>query len=760
MGWTANDLASRGAPPGFGDPTAYATPGGQNIVYQGFTLGEGGNGSLHLLQWDLFGWHYRGDFTTFGIGAPLADQFTDLASYYFPAENTSHIDYISTDGHVAELYFDSNGWNFNDLTTNTNAPVTALGGPSGFASGFFQQVFYRGHDLHVEEMFRDIDWHPRDLTATAGGPLVFTWPPTSYAFEGQSTQHVVYVGADPSSFVAGHIHELWRDSHGHWHDGGNLTTITGAPTLAQGEPSGYAFEEEFTQHVFYRGVDQDIHELRWGTDTGGWHYWGNLTTLTGAPKASGDPRGYVFVPQSTQHVVYTGVDNHIHEFWWDGAWHHNDLTQRTGAPAAGSDPIGYFFGDLGNKQHIVYNSDDHHIVELLWEPLATRPEFLADVTGDKRADIVAFGDEGVWVALGKGDGTFDFPQLAIPDFGYSAGGWRVDKHLRLIGDITGDGLADVVGFGDAGVYVSRAAGGGAFNQVQFVIADLGYDSGWRVDRHPRFLADLRNKGRADIVGFGDAGVYVALSNGDGSFTFTPIPVVTDFGYEAGSWRVDRHPRFLADLRGIGIADIVGFGDAGVWVALGDGQGGFGAPQFVVADFGYNQGWRVDRHPRFLADLSGNGRLDIVGFGDAGVYVARGRGDGTFDYTPVPVLQDLGYVAGGWRVDRHPRFLADVNGDGRADIVGFGDAGVYVALSNGDGTFTYTPVPVLAGFAYDAGGWRVERNPRFLADLRGVGRADIVGFYNVGVRTALSSTGGAFGAIRVAAPDFGYEVRGW
>ena len=46
--------------------------------------------------------------------------------------------------------------------------------------------------------------------------------------------------------------------------------------------------------------------------------------------------------------------------------------------------------------------------------------------------------------------------------------------------------------------------------------------------------------------------------------------------------------------------------------------------------------------------------------------------------PQLVLGSFGYEAGGWRVDKHPRFLADMTGDGRKDIVGFGDAGVYVA----------------------------------------------------------------------------------
>jgi hypothetical protein len=55
----------------------------------------------------------------------------------------------------------------------------------------------------------------------------------------------------------------------------------------------------------------------------------------------------------------------------------------------------------------------------------------------------------------------------------------------------------------------RAAGPGA----QLVLADFGCESGWQVDRHPRFLADLTGNGGADIIGFGNRGVCVALGNG-------------------------------------------------------------------------------------------------------------------------------------------------------------------------------------------------------------------------------------------------------
>ncbi|MBA2278567.1 MAG: VCBS repeat-containing protein, partial [Chloroflexia bacterium] len=232
-------------------------------------------------------------------------------------------------------------------------------------------------------------------------------------------------------------------------------------------------------------------------------------------------------------------------------------------------------------------------------------------------------------------------------------------------------------------------------------------------------ADLTGDGRADLVGFGDAGVWTSLNNGDGTFQ-PPQFMVANFGFAAGGWRVERHPRFLADLTGDGRADIVGFGDAGVWVALNNGDGTFQAPQFMVANFGFEAGgWRVERHPRFLDDLTGDGRADIVGFGDAGVWVALNNGDGTFQ-APQMVVANFAAVAGGWRVHQHPRFLADLTGDRRADIVGFGDAGVWVSLNSGNATFQGLQM-VVANFAINAGGWRSLRHPRFIADRRRVAR---------------------------------------
>jgi M6 family metalloprotease-like protein len=407
--------------------------------------------------------------------------------------------------------------------------------------------------------------------------------------------------------------------------------------------------------------------------------------------------------------------------WWDGTPSGFDV-EAVSAPGPEIDVT------LGRGVEMVVNNFGY--VAGGWR-VDMHPRLVADITGEGRADIVGFGNAGAWVSTALADGTFSPPALGVDNFGYVAGGWRVSKHPRFLADTTGDGRADIVGFGNAGVYVSTSNGDGTFAQPKLVVPNFAYDAGgWRVDMHPRFMADVTGDGRSDIVGFGNPGAWVSLALSDGTFS-PPVLGVDNYGFVAGGWRVDQHPRLLADTTGDGRADIVGFGWAGAYVSTSNGDGTFAQPQLVVNNFGYDAGgWRVDKHPRMMADVTGDGRADIVGFGDAGVWVSLAQPDGSYA-APVLGVNNYGYSAGGWRVEQHPRFLADTTGDGRADIIGFGNAGVYVSTSNGDGTFAQ-PRLAVANFGYDAGSWRVDKHPRVLADITGDGRADIVGFGDAGV----------------------------
>ncbi|CAM5643157.1 hypothetical protein SALBM135S_02951 [Streptomyces alboniger] len=106
------------------------------------------------------------------------------------------------------------------------------------------------------------------------------------------------------------------------------------------------------------------------------------------------------------------------------------------------------------------------------------------------------------------------PSLLLRNYGYEAGDYRTERHLRLLARATSDRRLDIVGFAEDGVYLSPGQPSGRFGTPRRVLADLGHGSGWRVEKHPRLLADLTNRDGEDIVAFGDQGVWVALSNGD------------------------------------------------------------------------------------------------------------------------------------------------------------------------------------------------------------------------------------------------------
>ncbi|MFD4338832.1 FG-GAP-like repeat-containing protein [Streptomyces anulatus] len=312
-----------------------------------------------------------------------------------------------------------------------------------------------------------------------------------------------------------------------------------------------------------------------------------------------------------------------------------------------------------------------------WAGVGAR--FLADTEGTGRADIVGIrSTKGAVTSSSRGDGTFDDERplhqgVATPN---SADLWSVV-------DLTGNGRPDVVALCTGGVRVSAQGEDGAFTPEggELVLKAFGHGKqagGWLVDKHPRFLADTTGDGRLDIIGCHDNGVWVSRQDEEGAFA-EPLYVLDEFGVDQGWNSTGEHPRFLVTTTRDGVPDLVGFGPHGVVVARGRGDGTFEPAQLVLNDFGQEQGWTGGKHPRLLADVTGDKIPDIIGFGNEGVWVSHNNGDGTFEQAQL-VCRGFGYNedAGGWRVDRHPRFLADITGDGRVDIVGFGGPGVHVA----------------------------------------------------------------------------------
>ena len=140
-------------------------------------------------------------------------------------------------------------------------------------------------------------------------------------------------------------------------------------------------------------------------------------------------------------------------------------------------------------------------------------------------------------------------------------------------------------------------------------------------------------------------------------------------------------------------------DGIVSVLLGRGQGSFQSPVLYNTGGGFLSSVA-------LADVNGDGKLDLLVVNLAAVSVLLGNGDGTFRS---PVLYNLGASASSLAV-------GDLNGDGKLDLVIATGAGIAVLRGNGDGTFQS---PVTFGSRSD---WSYAVA---IGDVNGDGKPDLV-----------------------------------
>lgn len=169
------------------------------------------------------------------------------------------------------------------------------------------------------------------------------------------------------------------------------------------------------------------------------------------------------------------------------------------------------------------------------------------------ADIVAFGSDGTYILRNSINPVV---RLATTDYG-SNGGWVTERHLRFVADATGDGNADVIAFGERNVFVSQNNGKNGFGSLNVVLSNFVETTGWALPTNPRVVADLRKKGRVDLLGFGNDGVYVSLNNGNLDFTnifwLSTISALLNFGHPIDIYVFSRMPTAMASLISSGLA---------------------------------------------------------------------------------------------------------------------------------------------------------------------------------------------------------------
>lgn len=321
---------------------------------------------------------------------------------------------------------------------------------------------------------------------------------------------------------------------------------------------------------------------------------------------------------------------------------------------------------------------------------------LADINGDGYPDVVVSNSYSntLGVLLNNRDGTFQ------PAVTYNSGGAYPPSSVA-IADVNDDGKPDLIVANSSGPYPADHAfvavlmgnGDGTFQ------SPVTYDAGALGELSDVVVADVNGDRKLDlVVAYFTGSIAVLLGNGDGTFW---APILSRLPSANDSIAI-------ADVNNDGKPDLLATHgrDGWVGVSLGNGDGTF------RTEVEYNSG-AIWPGSFAVTDVNGDSKPDLVvangGYPDGIVSILLGNGDGTFQPAK-------GYDSGG--TFGRALAVADVNGDGKPDVVvaNLYTSNVGVLLGNGDGTFQ----PALT---YDSG--YEFPNSIVIADVNGDGAPDLL-----------------------------------
>jgi hypothetical protein len=295
---------------------------------------------------------------------------------------------------------------------------------------------------------------------------------------------------------------------------------------------------------------------------------------------------------------------------------------------------------------------------------------------------------GTTIVPGKGDGTFQAPPATILN-GTNTGSC-------VFADFNSDGLTDTLCIDSASNLVAALGRGNG----RFSTTSQNATTGQSV-----ITGDFNGDGKIDAIVI-YPGTYVHPHTIDGPIT-TPGQLFFYSGNGDGTFQPPAagivlpntaiDTPLVGDFNGDNILDLViPFGcdcvepapPSGVLFYAGKGNGTFAAPAGLPLPFSAVS---------FAADVNNDGKLDIIGTNA----VSLGNGNATFQQLPLGINQPVLAVA-------------DLNGDGKADLVVGDNTGTAIYAGNGDGTFQTAPyfTTSINGAAY-------------VGDVNGDGHADLV-----------------------------------
>jgi hypothetical protein len=267
-----------------------------------------------------------------------------LHGYEKASDHSQHINFIDSSGDVHELFANGNGWVDNNLTALSLAHENRFGNllqpiPVALPNALHGYWMHSDDSLHVNfidstghvhELYSDgAGWTDNDLTLATqrsilpGCPACSVFPAgpgsslAGYWRQSDDTQHVFFTD------IWGNLHELYSDDRLHWKDT-NLTWRSrvswgGARASWGSALDAYSVLSDNTQHINFLDDGYHVHDMLW--DGTAWsdfdisyHLWLNNYHGYYTAHLNYGIAGYVQEKDGTAHVNFIGRTSDVSKY--------------------------------------------------------------------------------------------------------------------------------------------------------------------------------------------------------------------------------------------------------------------------------------------------------------------------------------------------------------------------------------------------------------------------------------------------------------
>ena len=310
---------------------------------------------------------------------------------------------------------------------------------------------------------------------------------------------------------------------------------------------------------------------------------------------------------------------------------------------------------------------------------STTPRFIDDFNEAGQDDILFVAESGIYVSLGSWN-HMSFPDRWLNGERGQFLNTNQSERPFTTGDVNGDGRPDLIAFGKDGTHAALNQGG-SFADFVKLIDDFGIDQGWNNrSQSPRFVTDINGDGRVDLLGIKEDRIRIRTFTSD-------LRLDEQIGInEPGILTGSEFPKFIEDLDGDGVTDILSVGDQGVTVAFGVKEETVFEPfQLLSPAFSPVTGWGSQDYEPRLAGVFGRADAhlaSLIGLQNGKFFAA----DNLSTTSQAKVIPELASFASSkaelqhYEFDLDPLVIGDMNADGIDDLVYFGYQGTYVSLS--------------------------------------------------------------------------------